>query len=74
MEAYCSKSDGKSADASKKVVFEPMRIGPISTLEEMDIKVLKFQNKKLAMVKIPDISYSPILLSFYLLIIQRKIH
>lgn len=49
MEAYCSKSDGKSADASKKVVFEPMRIGPISTLEEMDIKVLKFQNKKLAM-------------------------
>ncbi|CAG2054783.1 unnamed protein product [Timema podura] len=33
---------------SKKVQFEPIRIGPISTLEEMDIKVLQFQNKKLA--------------------------
>ncbi|KAG8212707.1 hypothetical protein J437_LFUL019616 [Ladona fulva] len=32
----------------KKVQFEPMRIGPISTLEEMDMKVLHFQNKKLA--------------------------
>ncbi|XP_046680680.1 E3 ubiquitin-protein ligase Bre1 isoform X2 [Homalodisca vitripennis] len=32
----------------KKVQFEPIRIGPISTLEEMDIKVLQFQNKKLA--------------------------
>lgn len=50
MESYSSKSDSKSQDALKKVVFEPLRIGPISTLEEMDIKVLKFQNKKLAMV------------------------
>lgn len=65
MEAFCSKSDGKSADASKKVVFEPMRIGPISTLEEMDIKVLKFQNKKLAMVKIPDISNLIYFIVFY---------
>lgn len=32
----------------KRVQFEPVRIGPISTLEEMDIKVLQFQNKKLA--------------------------
>ncbi|XP_069673294.1 E3 ubiquitin-protein ligase Bre1 isoform X1 [Periplaneta americana] len=32
----------------KKVQFEPMRIGPISTLEDMDMKVLQFQNKKLA--------------------------
>ncbi|XP_046998497.1 E3 ubiquitin-protein ligase Bre1 isoform X2 [Schistocerca americana] len=32
----------------KKVQFEPIRIGPISTLEEMDMKVLQFQNKKLA--------------------------
>ncbi|XP_049297696.1 E3 ubiquitin-protein ligase Bre1 isoform X2 [Anopheles funestus] len=32
----------------KKVHFEPHLIGPISTLEELDIKVLKFQNKKLA--------------------------
>lgn len=32
----------------KKVHFEPHLIGQISTLEEMDIKVLQFQNKKLA--------------------------
>lgn len=51
MEGLSSKSDIKSVDGLKKVVFEPLRIGPISTLEEMDIKVLKFQNKKLAMVK-----------------------
>lgn len=35
----------------KKVHFEPHLIGPVSTLEEMDIKVLQFQNKKLAQVK-----------------------
>lgn len=34
----------------KKVHFEPHLMGPISTLEEMDIKVLQFQNKKLAQV------------------------
>lgn len=34
----------------KKVHFEPHLIGPVSTLEEMDIKVLQFQNKKLAQV------------------------
>lgn len=34
--------------AIKKVHFEPHLIGPVSTLEEMDIKVLEFQNKKLA--------------------------
>lgn len=33
----------------KKVHFEPHLIGPVSTLEEMDIKVLQFQNKKLAL-------------------------
>lgn len=32
----------------KKVQFEPHLIGPVSTLEELDIKVLQFQNKKLA--------------------------
>ncbi|XP_022207571.2 E3 ubiquitin-protein ligase Bre1 [Nilaparvata lugens] len=44
-------ADGESSNGSppqKKVQFEPVRIGPISTLEEMDIKVLQFQNKKLA--------------------------
>lgn len=39
----------------KKVQFEPHLIGPVSTLEELDIKVLQFQNKKLAQVF--DFSY-----------------
>lgn len=39
----------------KKVQFEPHLIGPVSTLEELDIKVLQFQNKKLAQVKIHKI-------------------
>lgn len=34
----------------KKVQFEPHLIGPVSTLEELDIKVLQFQNIKLAQV------------------------
>ncbi|KAK4875640.1 hypothetical protein RN001_012062 [Aquatica leii] len=34
--------------AIKRIHFEPHLIGPVSTLEEMDIKVLQFQNKKLA--------------------------
>jgi len=35
--------------AKKKMLtqFEPIKIGSISTLEEMDMKVLQFQNKKL---------------------------
>ncbi|KAI5721501.1 hypothetical protein M8J77_021592 [Diaphorina citri] len=41
-------ASGSGQPPSKKVQFEPIRIGPISTLEEMDIKVLQFQNKKLA--------------------------
>ena len=36
----------------KKVQFEPHLIGPVSTLEELDIKVLQFQNKKLAQVSL----------------------
>lgn len=39
----------------KKVHFEPHLIGPVSTLEEMDIKVLQFQNKKLAQVSINNV-------------------
>lgn len=31
----------------KRVQFEPIQIGPISLLEELDIKVLQFQNRKL---------------------------
>ncbi|XP_063973594.1 E3 ubiquitin-protein ligase Bre1 isoform X1 [Diachasmimorpha longicaudata] len=40
--------DSSSQPPIKKVQFEPILIGPISTLEEMDMKVLQFQNKKLA--------------------------
>uniref|UniRef100_A0A2P2I871 E3 ubiquitin protein ligase n=1 Tax=Hirondellea gigas TaxID=1518452 RepID=A0A2P2I871_9CRUS len=36
-----------SSPPPKKVQFEPMQLGPISTLEEMDVKTLKFQNHKL---------------------------
>lgn len=42
--------NGTSQPPIKKVHFEPHLIGPVSTLEEMDIKVLQFQNKKLAQV------------------------
>jgi len=34
----------------KKLVYEPTRIGPVSTLEELDIEVLKFQYKKIKQV------------------------
>lgn len=34
----------------KKLVCEPTRIGPVSTLEELDIEVLKFQYKKIKQV------------------------
>lgn len=53
LSAKMSKRSADSGDISsqpaiKKVQFEPILIGPISTLEEMDMKVLQFQNKKLA--------------------------
>lgn len=46
-------SSGSNQPPIKKIHFEPHLIGPVSTLEEMDIKVLQFQNKKLAQVKKP---------------------
>lgn len=46
--ADCSDTSSGGQPPQKRVQFEPVRIGPISTLEEMDIKVLQFQNKKLA--------------------------
>lgn len=49
----------------KRVQFEPIRIGPISTLEEMDIKVLQFQNKKLAQVGQWNIKLSQWNFKFY---------
>ncbi|XP_066247846.1 E3 ubiquitin-protein ligase Bre1 isoform X1 [Euwallacea similis] len=41
-------ASGSGLPPIKKIHFEPHLIGPVSTLEEMDIKVLQFQNKKLA--------------------------
>ncbi|XP_043282592.1 E3 ubiquitin-protein ligase Bre1 isoform X2 [Venturia canescens] len=45
--AAADGGDSTSQPPIKKVQFEPILIGPISTLEEMDMKVLQFQNKKL---------------------------
>ncbi|CAN7984835.1 unnamed protein product [Ixodes hexagonus] len=39
---------GAGPPQPKKVHFEPFRIGQVSTLEEMDMKTLQFQNRKLA--------------------------
>ncbi|KAG1714678.1 E3 ubiquitin-protein ligase Bre1 [Nymphon striatum] len=39
---------GASGPPAKKPFTEAVQMGPIATLEEMDIKVLKFQNKKLS--------------------------
>ncbi|XP_048252241.1 E3 ubiquitin-protein ligase Bre1-like [Haliotis rufescens] len=43
-------SSGSAGPAAKKALtrIEPLKIGPISNLEELDLKVLVFQNKKLA--------------------------
>ncbi|CAL8081685.1 unnamed protein product [Orchesella dallaii] len=51
MSAVKRPPDEPGADAppplKKKVLFEPLRIGPVSTLEEMDIQILRFQHQKL---------------------------
>ncbi|XP_050041504.1 E3 ubiquitin-protein ligase Bre1 isoform X1 [Dermacentor andersoni] len=43
-----SPGGASSGPPPKKVHFEPFRIGQVSTLEEMDMKTLQFQNRKLA--------------------------
>lgn len=43
---------GSEEPPLKKVQFEPVRLGPISTMEDLDMKVLQYQNKKLAQVNI----------------------
>lgn len=45
---HAEEAGSGSQPPIKKIHFEPHLIGPVSTLEEMDIKVLQFQNKKLA--------------------------
>jgi len=39
---------GGGGPQCKKVQFEPVRLGAVSSLEEMDMKVLQFQNRKLS--------------------------
>lgn len=60
--------DSGSQPPIKKVQFEPIFIGSISTLEEMDMKVLQFQNKKLAQVSIQNIQKQRTIFN-----LQRKI-
>lgn len=43
---------GSEEPPMKKVQFEPVRLGPISTMEDLDMKVLQHQNKKLAQVSV----------------------
>ena len=45
-----SDSGGSGADpqpTTKKIVFEPLQLGPITNLEELDLKTLQFQNRYL---------------------------
>jgi E3 ubiquitin-protein ligase BRE1 len=44
-----SGSGGGGQPPAKKIVFEPLQLGPISNLEELEVKTLQFQNRKLAL-------------------------
>lgn len=49
---------GSEEPPMKKVQFEPVRLGPISTMEDLDIKILQYQNKKLGQVNIILYTYN----------------
>ena len=38
---------GGTEPPAKKVVFEPLQLGAINNIEELDVKTLQFQNRKL---------------------------
>ena len=38
---------GGTEPPAKKIVFEPLQLGAINNIEELDIKTLQFQNRKL---------------------------
>ena len=38
---------GGSEPPTKKIVFEPLQLGAINNIEELDLKTLQFQNRKL---------------------------
>ena len=41
-------SSGDGPAAKKRIVFEPLQLGPIANLEELELKTLAFQNQKLS--------------------------
>ena len=38
---------GGTEPPAKKIVFEPLQLGAINNIEELDLKTLQFQNRKL---------------------------
>lgn len=47
-----SGSPGSTSAAeppTKRIVFEPLQLGTIANLEELDVKTLQFQNQKLGL-------------------------
>ncbi|XP_059099011.1 E3 ubiquitin-protein ligase Bre1-like [Tigriopus californicus] len=40
---------GLEPPSKKRIVFEPLQLGPISNLEELELKTLAFQNQKLGL-------------------------
>ena len=39
----------KEGSANVKVLFEPLQLGSVSNLDELEVKTLKFQNQKLGL-------------------------
>lgn len=42
-------NNGHNNAVSKKVLFEPLQLGGVSNLDELEVKTLKFQNQKLGL-------------------------
>ena len=49
MSKRLADESGQGGPPRKKVIMEPSQIGPISNLEELEVKTLQFQNQKLGM-------------------------
>ena len=63
-----SDSGGAGADpppTTKKIVFEPLQLGPITNLEELDLKTLQFQNRYSMFLKQRFLRNVPVSLRFY---------
>ena len=44
-----SGSSKQEGSANVKVLFEPLQLGGVSNLDELEVKTLKFQNQKLGL-------------------------